>query len=199
MSTNAPLASTTSSAPVPPEFAPFLPPALAEVNVPAYVLDRDGRCRWLNPAAAAIVGDVVGHPLTEVVDLDARTARSIFERRLAGLDERDHSVSVVASDGKRTRVEISSVPLESGHRVVGMFGLAIPLDRKRVPPRDSPLTPRQQEVLELLAEGASTTGIAQKLFLSEQTVRNHVREILRRLGARSRLAAVAAARHLGLI
>jgi DNA-binding CsgD family transcriptional regulator len=196
--TNAPLA-TTRTAPVPPEFAPYLPPALADVNVPAYVLDSDGRCRWLNAAAMAIAGDAVGRPLTDLVDVDPRTAQTIFERRLAGLDERDHSVALVAPGGERTRVEISSVPLESGHRVVGMFGLAIPVDRKRVPPRESPLTPRQQEVLELLAEGASTTGIAQKLFLSEQTVRNHVREILRRLGARSRLAAVAAARRAGLI
>ena len=199
MSTHAPLAPATSAAPIPPEFAPYLPPALAEVNVPAYVLDREGRCRWLNPAAAAIVGDAVGQSLTDVVDLDARTARSIFERRLAGLDERDHSVSLVGPDGERTRVEISSVPLESGHRVVGMFGLAVPVDRKRVPTRDSPLTPRQHEVLQLLADGGSTKGIAQKLFLSEQTVRNHIREILRRLGARSRLAAVATARRDGLI
>ena len=199
MSTPAPIESTTRAASVPPEFAPYLPPALAEVNVPAYVLDRDGRCRWLNPAAMAIAGDVVGRPLTEIVDADAQTARNVFQRRLAGLEERDHSVALVARDGTRTRVDISSVPLESGHRVVGMFGLAIPVDRKRVPPRDSPLTPRQQEVLELLADGMSTTGIAQKLFLSEQTVRNHVREILRRLGASSRLAAVATARRLGLI
>lgn len=199
MSTHALPTPGARAAPVPAEFAPYLPPALADVNVPAYVLDDEGRVRWLNEAARAIVGDVVGRPLTEIVDLDPAAARAIFKRRLAGLDERDHSVSLVAPGGERTRVEVSSVPLATGHRVVGMFGLAVPLDRKRARAPETPLTPRQQEVLELLADGASTTAIAQKLFLSEQTVRNHVREILRRLGARSRLAAVAAARRDGLV
>jgi two-component system nitrate/nitrite response regulator NarL len=49
------------------------------------------------------------------------------------------------------------------------------------------------------AEGASTVQIAQQLGLAEDTVRNHVREILRRLGVHSRIAAVAFARRHGLL
>jgi DNA-binding NarL/FixJ family response regulator len=51
----------------------------------------------------------------------------------------------------------------------------------------------------MLAEGISTRSIAETLFLSEETVRNHVRQILARLGANSRLAAVAKARRDGLV
>jgi len=51
----------------------------------------------------------------------------------------------------------------------------------------------------LLANGASTAEIASRLVLSEQTVRNHVREILRRLDTKSRLSAVAIARRDGLV
>ena len=54
-------------------------------------------------------------------------------------------------------------------------------------------------MLELLAQGESTDGIAHKLFLSRQTVRNHIRQIMQRLDTHSRLGAVAKARREGLI
>jgi DNA-binding NarL/FixJ family response regulator len=80
-----------------------------------------------------------------------------------------------------------------------MFGLAVPRDPRRQRRESSPLTARQHEVLVLLAEGASTEAIATRLFLSEQTVRNHIRHILGRLNCNSRLSAVATARRLGLV
>jgi LuxR family maltose regulon positive regulatory protein len=61
------------------------------------------------------------------------------------------------------------------------------------------LTPRQQEVLQLLGQGASTEDIASMLHVSRETVRNHVRHVLRELGAHSRLEAVARAHELGLL
>jgi DNA-binding NarL/FixJ family response regulator len=61
------------------------------------------------------------------------------------------------------------------------------------------LTPRQHEVLVLLADGLSSEQIATRLELSIDTVRNHVREILRRLGVHSRIAAVAMARRYRLL
>jgi PAS domain S-box-containing protein len=187
------------SEPVPSEYAESLPHAIADVNVPAYVLDDSGRVRWVNDAAQSMMGDVVGVPLADVVDVDPAVARAIFGRRLAGREEGDHTVVILARDGSRHRVEVSSVRLHRGHRVVGMFGLAVPRDKKRARNDSSPLTERQHEVLLLLADGASTEAIAARLFLSEQTVRNHVRHILGRLDCNSRLAAVAAARQRGLL
>jgi PAS domain S-box-containing protein len=52
------------------------------------------------------------------------------------------------------------------------------------------LTRRQREVLRLLASGASTQGIAKKLFISPATARNHIHHILAKLGVHSRLEAV---------
>ena len=58
------------------------------------------------------------------------------------------------------------------------------------------LTKREQEVLQLLAEGADTNEIANRLTLSSTTVRNHVQNILDKLGVHSRLeAAVLYVRH----
>ena len=94
------------------------------------------------------------------------------------------------------RVEISSVPLRSRHRAIGMFGIALPrsLNVQRPARLAGRLTARQHEILVHLAEGESTDQIAALLFLSRETVRNHIRHILRRLGTSSRLEAVAVAR-----
>ena len=55
---------------------------------------------------------------------------------------------------------------------------------------DLGLSPRQQEVLALLAEGMSTSEIAKALFISDVTVRTHVLAILRQLDLPDRAAAV---------
>lgn len=57
------------------------------------------------------------------------------------------------------------------------------------PPDLSDLTPREQEILQWIARGASNREIAQTLYISEKTVRNHVTNILSRLGLRDRTQA----------
>lgn len=61
------------------------------------------------------------------------------------------------------------------------------------------LTPREIEVLRLLAEGLSNKAIARQLNISEHTVKFHVNAIMSKLGAESRTAAVVQATRLGLI
>jgi DNA-binding NarL/FixJ family response regulator len=51
------------------------------------------------------------------------------------------------------------------------------------------LTPREQEVLRLIAAGASNREIAKELYISEGTVKNHVTRILSQLGLRDRTQA----------
>jgi DNA-binding NarL/FixJ family response regulator len=57
-------------------------------------------------------------------------------------------------------------------------------------PVRSPLTPREWEVLDLLCEGKGTDEIADALVLSVETVRSHIKNMLRKLGVRSRAEAV---------
>jgi PAS domain S-box-containing protein len=177
--------------------APHLPAALEEINVPAYVIDSTGRIRWLNEAAKRLVGDAVGKFFTAVVDPDdARRARARFHQNLRGESHSDFGLDILTADGEERRVEISSVPLRSRHQAIGMFGFALPPrgGPARAARLDGRLTTRQHEILEHLAEGESTEQIAEMLHLSRETVRNHVRHILRRLGTSSRLEAVAVAR-----
>lgn len=71
----------------------------------------------------------------------------------------------------------------------------------RCPPPSvvGPLSPRELEVLSLLRVGRSTTQISGELFISLHTTKNHIRRILNKLEAHSRLEAVAAADRLHLL
>jgi RNA polymerase sigma factor (sigma-70 family) len=53
----------------------------------------------------------------------------------------------------------------------------------------SELTPREQEILQLIAQGSSNREIAQSLYISEKTVKNHITNLLSRLGLRDRTQA----------
>jgi DNA-binding CsgD family transcriptional regulator len=61
------------------------------------------------------------------------------------------------------------------------------------------LSPRERETLTFLAAGYSTAQMAEQMSISKETVRNHVKGVLRSLGARSRVEAVAKGRSVGLI
>ena len=60
-------------------------------------------------------------------------------------------------------------------------------------------TPREIEILQLVAEGCSTGTIAASLFISPETVKSHVANAMARLGASSRAHAVAVAYRRGLL
>jgi DNA-binding NarL/FixJ family response regulator len=91
-------------------------------------------------------------------------------------------------------VEVNGVRLMDGQRLVGVFGLIEdrPDDGSTAP--HPFLTPRQAEVLSLLERGRSTNQIAAELHITTETVRNHIRNILKALGVHSRLEAVVATR-----
>ncbi len=70
---------------------------------------------------------------------------------------------------------------------------------KPMPPTEHELTERELEVLQLIATGASNREIADKLVVSEGTIKNHVSSILSRLGLRDRIQAAIYAHEHGLI
>ncbi|WP_291313884.1 LuxR C-terminal-related transcriptional regulator [Corynebacterium sp. UBA2622] len=78
-----------------------------------------------------------------------------------------------------------------------------PIVRDRLETRDrtprSSLTPRELEVLQLVAGGASNREIGRELMLSEATVKSHLVHIYDKLGVRSRTSAVASAREQGVL
>jgi PAS domain S-box-containing protein len=179
-------------------------PALEKIALPVFVADASGTLVYLNPAAASYFGEVAGKKFASVVAPESlRTAERRFARKLLG--------AVVAEEGelrlldKHRRIihaEVSSVALgaERGH-VVGIFGLVElgEIESTIVGSRAVRLTPRQAEVLRQLAAGRTTPQMAASMGVEVHTVRNHVRDLLRRLGTHSRLEAVVRAQELGLL
>jgi DNA-binding CsgD family transcriptional regulator len=174
--------------------------AVELLSIPSYVIDPQGTIRWLNASARAIVGNAVGRQFTDVVAREyVGRAREQFLRKLHGKDATDFELEVEGAHGQRVLADVSSVAVRDGRRVVGVFGLAQPTVIRESNAVTPMLTPRQAEVLHLLAGGASTAQIQETLQLSRETVRNHISHLLRALGAHSRLEAVAMARRSGLI
>ena len=77
------------------------------------------------------------------------------------------------------------------------------LGQFREPPADgpapSPLTKREEEILQLVADGRSTTEVARDLFISAKTVKNHLASIYQKLDARDRTQAVLQAVRMGIV
>lgn len=99
---------------------------------------------------------------------------------------------------KDTPSEEVAQAIRAVHRGYAQFGpgilqkmvVAQPAPPKpEIPPGFDELTPREREVLALIGQGANNREIAQALFLSEGTVKNHVTNILGRLGLRDRTQA----------
>jgi DNA-binding NarL/FixJ family response regulator len=72
--------------------------------------------------------------------------------------------------------------------------ISVPRDAAGRDQRMARLTRREREILDLLVAGMKTNDITQRLCLSKNTLRTHIRHILRKLDAHSKLAAVAVAR-----
>jgi DNA-binding CsgD family transcriptional regulator len=182
--------------------APDLAPSIAKLRVPAYILDRTGTVRWMNTAGISHFGDLRGQSIRQIVSPEYRAlAQQEFAAKVLGTtDASEGRVVLRSADGRSIPVDVSSSQLLEGSSIVGVFGLAEPADVPLPPAAPNPhLTPRQLEILRHLAAGHSTEHIARRLGITTETVRNHVRGVLGRLGVHNRLEAVIRAHQLELI
>ena len=109
-----------------------------------------------------------------------------------------HSVlKKIAARRGRTRRRVDGLSwaslLTGGHAAAG------PGPRRSPPPGQRILTPREMEVLRLVATGETDRGIADVLYVSRRTVSSHVSNILAKLDVPSRRAAVVTAARIGLL
>jgi DNA-binding NarL/FixJ family response regulator len=71
--------------------------------------------------------------------------------------------------------------------------------RRRMSPSGPQLSPREKEVLDLLAEGLGVSQISRRLYISDSTTKTHISKLYEKLGAGNRAQAIMAALRLGLI
>src|SRR5688572_11378788 len=171
--------------------------------IPASVHAPDGRYLHLNPAGEAASGftndELRGRHFKELVPTELR---GYVEERFAKAPEGetlDFETSFVDGTGRPLATRTHSVPLFADGAVIGIVIFAYDARSDGSQPTSAAkLTPRQREILRLMAGAVPTSQIAEALGISYDTVRNHIRDLLAALDAHSRLEAVVKAERSGL-
>jgi PAS domain S-box-containing protein len=174
--------------------------------VPASLHDVNGRFVHMNAAAERASGksnaEMLGGDITTLLPREMHEAVVAQFRRVVELGEpTDFETAFVDASGELRGVRAQQLPLRDGDAIVGVLILAFDVRRQpaelvRFRPQ---LTPRQRQVLELIASGLSTAEVAKELTLSTETVRNHLRNASTELRAHTRVEAIATAQRLGLL
>jgi PAS domain S-box-containing protein len=176
--------------------------------VPASLHDVEGRFVHMNSAAERASGrssaEMVGGRFTDLVPREAHeNLEAQFRRAVERGEPTDFETVFVDASGQLRGTRAQHLPLRDGDSILGVLILAFDVRRPPSEPiralPDPRLTPRQREILNLIASGLSTSEVARELTLSPETVRNHLRNAFRELRAHTRVEAIAAAQRLGLL
>jgi PAS domain S-box-containing protein len=184
----------------------------------AFAVDEHGRIQFWNAAAERLLGrsaeSTLGQPCYSVLcGKDVYGNRYCADRcpllqaAIERVPLRRFPLDVRTADGAAVRALVSTVGLEApgldGVRLLHLLHTIdqVPPDAATAPATDGAgdLTSREKEVLGLMAAGNDTRSMARALSISSATVRTHVRNILAKLHAHSRLSAVLTAVRVGLI
>jgi PAS domain S-box-containing protein len=181
---------------------------LDSLVVPVSLHDVEGRFVHMNAAAERASGfsnaQLLGRHFTYLLRPEARENVETQFRRAAERGEPADFVTVFVDAGGHLRgVRAQHLPVQDGDAIVGVLILAFdvrrpPSETVHIAP-DPRVTPRQREILALIASGLSTAEVARELTLSPETVRNHLRNAFRELRAHTRVEAIATAQRLGLL
>jgi DNA-binding CsgD family transcriptional regulator len=163
---------------------------------------EDARLRWLTDLDRPSEDELVGRWQRAVGAFESfghafETARSqarlaVVLRAVGRADE----ARGLTDAARETARRLGAQPLIGELRTLGP---ARSSRRATVSPRDQDLTPREQEILTLVAQGRTNREIAGQLYISAKTVSVHISNILSKLGAGGRTEAVALARRRGLL
>ncbi len=126
--------------------------------------------------------------LDEYVYASLRAGASAFLLKDAKEDQLLSAIRIAAEGGSLFAPAVSA-------RLIGRFTQRAPNPRAQLPD----LTPREREVLTLLARGLSNAEIAERLVISEHTAKTHVASLLQKLRVRSRVQAVVLAYESGVV
>jgi PAS domain S-box-containing protein len=182
----------------------------AEASLEAIVLHGNGRVIDANPAFAAMFGyegtDVIGMPVQAFLTQDSH--EDALERAAAGIEGR-YRVCAVRRDGSTFPIEvfIRNLAHEDQHVHAAVIREMAQHPRgglddggeREADEESAGLSPREVEVLELLARGFTNRQVAQRLRVSARTIDHHVSHILTKLNVPNRTAAVFVAEQSGVL
>ncbi len=140
------------------------------------------------------------NPNAKVVMLTMHADRDVVDRALkagaVGYLTKDCSMDEVA---EAVRMASNGETALSPALAAGFLAEARKLDSGAERDEDRIITRREEEVLQLIADGCSTPEVAAKLYISQKTVKNHLASIYEKLNARDRTQAVITAVRMGII
>jgi DNA-binding NarL/FixJ family response regulator len=139
-------------------------------------------------------------PDTKIVMLTMHVDREIIEQALeagaAGYLVKDCSVDEIA---EAVRLAHNGDAVLSANLAAKLLTEVRDLDREAKTEDERVVTKREEEVLQLIADGLSTPEVATTLFISQKTVKNHLASIYEKLDARDRTQAVLQAMRMGIV
>lgn len=170
---------------------------------PIILLDESRRVLEANPAAIEMLGyspeQWVGRSIDELIMSPSPTQRDRDWQGLLQTGEQSGTDTLRRSDGVEIEIDFAIRLVRLGQRTLGV-AVVLPRDRvtlaREVGGEIAPLTGREREVVALVALGLDTNHMAERLVVSTETVRAHVKNAMVKLGVhnRARLVAVAISR-----
>ena len=143
---------------------------------------------------------VLNEPERRVVMLTMHADRDVIESSIkagaVGYLTKDCSIEEVAD---AIRLANNGETALSPHLAQSMLTEVRRIDSSVERVEDRLISPREEEVLQLIAEGCSTPEVAERLYISQKTVKNHLASIYEKLNARDRTQAVLTAVRMGIV
>ena len=127
---------------------------------------------------------------------DQEVLASAIRAGASGYLVKDCSTEEIAS---AVRMAASGETALSPQLAASMLDEVRKLDQPATADEERVITRREEEVLQLIANGCSTPEVAEQLFISQKTVKNHLASIYQKLDARDRTQAVLAAVRMGIV
>jgi PAS domain S-box-containing protein len=189
-------------------------PVFAQSRIPMALVDREGRYIKINDAAVQVFqysrADALGRRIGRTAIADRASADAQWQQLLQTNELYGERI-VTHANGTLMRISYAAHATGVGDRWLALFvvlsarfqsGGAELIGPARIASLSGPgskLTRREREVLRLVALGSDTRRVAAQLCISSETVRTHVRNAMKKTGARTRAQLVALVLADGLI